>query len=171
MCPIQFLWLSVSACPIFVAVTEREIRVCTHGQIVLINANFWPRVQYQRLYCAIITSSPVPFRSGFILSQLHSSLSHLMGLLYLKNKYTATKRHNSENRCMACSSTSSSRVHGHLLLHVRTLYPLFVYCLSFLESKEDTSVYAQTYLPSTSTSTATQLLLMCVCIKCSQMAS
>ena len=40
---IRLTWLSVGASPVFVAVTEREIRVRTHN---LINANFWPRVQH-----------------------------------------------------------------------------------------------------------------------------
>ena len=68
---IRFTWLSAGACPVFVAATEREIRVRTLRQAVLINANFWPRVQCPRPYCASITSGSVPFRSvpGFIASR------------------------------------------------------------------------------------------------------
>ena len=62
---IRLMWLSADTCPVFVAVTEREIRVHTHRWTVLINANFQPRVQHSRQYCTTITSSSVPFHSGF----------------------------------------------------------------------------------------------------------
>ena len=67
---IRLTWLSVSACPIFVAVTEREIGVRTHRRTVPImyyiihvpiNANFWRRVQHPRPYCTTITSGSVLF--------------------------------------------------------------------------------------------------------------
>ena len=75
---IRFTWLSVGVCPVFVAVTEREIRVRTHRQTVLINANFWPRVQHPRPYCTTITSGSVP---GFIPSQLdHAVLTESVWL-------------------------------------------------------------------------------------------
>ena len=41
------------------------IRVRTHRQTVLINTNFWPRVQHPRPYCTTITSGSVLFHSGF----------------------------------------------------------------------------------------------------------
>ena len=50
----QFYTLDLALCwclSVFVAVTEREIRVRTHRQTVLINANFWPCVQHPRPYC------------------------------------------------------------------------------------------------------------------------
>ena len=56
-------WLSAGACPVFVAVTECKIRVHTLRQIVLINTNFWPRVQCLCPYCSSITSGSVSFRS------------------------------------------------------------------------------------------------------------
>ena len=70
---IRLTWLSVGACPVFVAVTECEIRVRTHRRTVLINANFWLRVQHHvRIVQQLL---PVPFRSvpGFILSRLITS--------------------------------------------------------------------------------------------------
>ena len=64
---IRFTWLSAGACPVFVAATEREIRVRTLRQTVPINARFWPRVQRPRPYCASITSVPSSVL-GFIAS-------------------------------------------------------------------------------------------------------
>ena len=68
---IRLTWLSVGASPIFVAVTECEIGVRTRRRTVLINANFWLRVQHPRPYCTTITSGSIPFRSipGFIPSR------------------------------------------------------------------------------------------------------
>ena len=48
----HFTWLSVGACPVFLAVTECKIRVHTRRRTVLINANFWVRVQHPHLYAA-----------------------------------------------------------------------------------------------------------------------
>ena len=68
--PQQFYTLYVGLCwclsrP-FVAVTERKIGVRIQRRtVLLINANFWPCVQRPNLYCVSITSSSVPFRSGF----------------------------------------------------------------------------------------------------------
>ena len=61
----QFCTLDVGACPVFVAVTEREIGVRTRRRTVLINATFWPRVQHvhPRPYCTTITSGSVRFCS------------------------------------------------------------------------------------------------------------
>ena len=72
------MWLSVGACPVFVAVTEREIRVHTHRQTVLINANFGQRVQHPRPYYATITSGSVPFRVLYLSSPAHFRIVPLM---------------------------------------------------------------------------------------------
>ena len=60
---IRLTWLSIGACPIFVAVTKRE-----HRRTVLINANFWPHVKhYVRVVQQLLTVPfpSVPIRSGF----------------------------------------------------------------------------------------------------------
>ena len=51
-------WLSAGACLVFVAVTEREIRVCTPRQTVLISDHV-----SSAYACIVHQLLPVPFRS------------------------------------------------------------------------------------------------------------
>ena len=95
---IRLTWLTVGAYPVFVAVTEREIRVRTYRQTVLINANFWPRVQHQHPYCATITSGSVPFRSvpGFIPSHSNALANIEKAQEHQKKHYDA--KHNTNTK-------------------------------------------------------------------------
>ena len=62
---IRLMWFSVGTCPVFIAVIECKIRVHTHRQTVLSNANLWPCLQDSCLYSATTTSGSVLFCSRF----------------------------------------------------------------------------------------------------------